>query len=86
MQYLKGYTKARLLGISHESYASSCQDYDLSNVTKYMYPLIQHPITEEYALVIEDKSYLPEPPFWSQLVDEETMISEGWIGITDTEE
>jgi hypothetical protein len=83
MQYLKGYTKSRLLGIAHEAYCEACQDYDTNNVTKYSYPLIQHPITGEYALVIEDKSQLPEPPFWSHLVEKETMIADGWFEVEE---
>jgi hypothetical protein len=79
MQYLKGYTKARLLGISHETYCTSCVDYNINNVTKYSYRLIQHPVNSEYALEISDKTHLPELPFWNQLVSKEVMETDGWF-------
>ena len=79
MQYLKGYTKSRLLGISHESYCNSCVDYDLNNVTKYKYRLIQHPTSGEYALEVKDKTFLPELPFWDKLVNAKIMELEGWF-------
>jgi hypothetical protein len=82
MQYLKGFTKARLLGIAHEAYVAKCDslgnDYNLENGTKYDYNLITHPVTGEHALEIGDTTFLPHPPFLSLLVEVEHMNLDGW--------
>jgi hypothetical protein len=85
-QYLKGYPKARLLGIAHEEYVENCEalgnDYDTNNITKYNYSLIMHPISKDYALTITDTTHLPEV-FLTRLTDQATMDADGWFDITD---
>lgn len=80
--YLTGYTKARLLGIAHETYVTECNvkgnEYYGICETMYSYELIKHPTLDEYALKIEDETYLPSV-FISRLVDFGTMSTNGWF-------
>jgi hypothetical protein len=73
--YLLGYDKARLLGIAHEAYVRTCADYDVNNITKYAYSLLEK--DGEYALDVADGEDLPDV-FKSKLVDKEVMIQNGW--------
>jgi hypothetical protein len=82
MQYLRGFTKARLLGIAHESYVNKCEvlgnDYDVNSVTKYDYSLVTHPVSGEHCLEIEDTTYLPDI-HKNRLICQEVMSGEGWF-------
>lgn len=82
MEYLKGYTKNTLKGISFSAYLNMCEalgnEYIDYNTTKYAYPMIQHQKTGEYALQVNDKSYL-DVEYQAKLVDESVMDTDGWF-------
>ena len=84
MKYLRGYTKNRSKGISFSSYITYTETLNGvfidSDVTKYLYPLIEHPVSGAFALAIseEHEQYLDEG-YEEELVTEATMTTDGWF-------
>ena len=84
MKYLKGYTKNRLKGISFSAYITYTEalggDFVDSNTTKYLYPMIEHPVSGAFALSVSEEyeQYLDEG-YEEELVTTETMTTDGWF-------
>lgn len=82
MQYLKNYTKDELAGISHASYRKDCTskgiEYNSNAGTLYLYSIIQHPVTNEYALAIDNTDCLSDV-FYPMLISHEQMELDGWF-------
>lgn len=86
MKYLIG-EQTRLLAIAHEEFLASCiakkGSIPVNSFSRYNYPLIKHPINDEWALKIEDTTYLPIV-FIDRLINEETMKNNDWFeGVLD---
>jgi len=88
MKYLKGYTKNRLKGISFSAYITYTEalggDFVDSNTTKYLYPMIEHPVSGAFALSVseENEQYLDEG-YEEELVTEATMTIDGWFPVEE---
>ena len=84
MNYLKGYSKNRLKGISFCAYITLCDALGTafvdSNATKYLLPLIENPTNGAFALEVsaENQQYLEED-YIPELVSQVTMTADGWF-------
>ena len=84
MNYLKGYTKNRLKGISFAAYITQCDVLGTafvdSNTTKYLLPLIEHPTLGTFALEVsaDNQQYL-DADYIEELVAQATMDADGWF-------
>lgn len=84
MNYLKGYTKNRLKGISFAAYITQCDTLGTpfvdSNTTKYLLPLLEHPTLGTFALEVsaDNQQYL-DADYIEELVAQATMDADGWF-------
>jgi hypothetical protein len=84
MNYLKGYSKNRLKGISFAAYITQCDTLGTpfvdSNTTKYLLPLLEHPTLGTFALEVSaDNQQYIDADYIEELENEAEMTAAGWF-------